>query len=62
MWAQYYAFVQAKGHRAVRLTKVKGHAAREMVKAGIVNEVDRLGSDFADTFADLAVDLFGEMR
>ena len=46
-----------RGLDTVRISKVKGHADREMVLNGRVRELDRLGNDAADEAAD-----FGRRR
>ena len=40
------------GRDTVRVSKVKGHADEEMVRAGGVRELDRLGNNAADEAAD----------
>ena len=44
--------IDARGDGTVRITKVKGHADKEMVREGQVREQDRVGNDRADEAAD----------
>ena len=52
LWETFHKAVEAKGPRWVRLRKVKGHATDDMVKAGKVQEHEKLGNDKADVNAD----------
>ena len=52
--------VQAKGHRSIRITKVKGHVSQAQVDQGIYRAVDKVGNDKADLAADLATGLHGQ--
>ena len=51
LWQQFYNFVLHKSPKAIKLTKVKGHATKDMVEAGEVREPDRRGNDEADAAA-----------
>ena len=43
--------IRAKGHKAVRTTKVKGHATDAMIEEGLVRKEDKKGNDEADEAA-----------
>ena len=49
--------LEQRGRDTVRVTKVKGHADEEMVQAGRVRDLDRIGNNAADEAAD-----FGRRR
>ena len=51
--------LQAKGPKAVRVTKVKGHATKADVEAGRSTTTHKLGNDIADIAADKAVQQYG---
>ena len=46
-----------RGLNTVRISKVKGHADEDLVRAGAVRGLDKLGNDEADESAD-----FGRRR
>ena len=60
LWHTYWQHAKAKGTKAIKITKVKGHATSDMIKAGQVQQVDKDGNDKADELADEAIDLFGK--
>ena len=48
--------VAAKSPRAVKVTKVKGHATTEMVESNLVESEDKHGNDQADVAAEKGTD------
>ena len=60
LWEQFYKAVLAKGHQAIKITKVKGHATAEHIKQGISNATDKDGNDKADLAADAGVLVYGQ--
>ena len=52
LWRSFYKTVASKTPTAVKSTNVKGHAAKEMVAAGIVPAEQKDGNDGADDAAD----------
>ena len=44
--------ILAKGHAAVKLSKVKGHPTQQMVGEGSVKRDDWVGNQYADEAAD----------
>ncbi len=55
MWEVFHNFVKAKGHWAVTVSKVKGHATEEMVAQGRVKPEEKEGNDMADKIADQGI-------
>ena len=51
LWQHFSRMIFAKGHKAVRSSKVKGHATEEMIEEGVVRKVDKDGNDQADAAA-----------
>ena len=52
LWRSFYQTVASKTPTAVRLTKVKGHATKDMVAEGKVPAAEKEGNDEADGAAD----------
>ena len=52
LWGFFAESTLAKGPRAINLTKVKGHAAQEMVDEGRVDEEEKKGNAGADEGAN----------
>ena len=52
--------LKVKGHRAVQISKVKGHATDEMVADGKVRKEDKEGNDEADAAAKEGMMLHGK--
>ena len=52
LWEVFADLVRQRGPHTVSITKVKGHATKEMVSQGNVQEVDKQGNDAADVAAD----------
>lgn len=55
LWRQFGTIAEAKNPKAIALTKVKGHATREMVTEKTVRAVDRCGNNQSDAVAELGV-------
>ena len=55
LWEIFHEVIKQKGHLAVKLTKVKGHATEEHIKEGISKQRDKEGNDYADQNADRGV-------
>ena len=45
---------KAKGCKAIRISKVKGHVEQEQVQSGKYRQCDKAGNDKADEAADVA--------
>ncbi len=60
LWAIFHQFAIAKGHEAIRVTKVKGHATSVMAEKGEVEAEDEKGNDSADAAAKQGNELHGE--
>ena len=60
LWEMFVQTVKAKGHQAIRVSWVKGHATKEMVNKGKVLARDKEGNDMADLVADQGVAMFGK--
>ncbi len=60
LWYHFEHAVRAKGWKAVRITKVKGHVKQEQVDAGVFRQVDKDGNDRADKAAEISANLHGE--
>ena len=56
LWGKFMETVKAKNPKAVKLTKVKGHATEEMVESNLVEADDKHGNDQADTAAEKGTD------
>ena len=52
LWEVFVDLVRQRGPHTVNITKVKGHATKEMVDQGEVQEKDKQGNDAADVAAD----------
>ena len=68
LWDNVVDLVTQRGPHSVWITKVKGHATKEMVEEGKVELEEKEGNDAADKAADLGamdsqikVHRFGEM-
>jgi hypothetical protein len=59
LWAHFCEVVQAKGHLAIKISWVKGHAKQHHVDSGITTYEDLLGNAQADATADEATALYG---
>ena len=51
LWAHFLQAVIAKGHRAIKLSKVKGHVTQAEIQHGLYNIRDKDGNDHADMLA-----------
>ena len=56
LWEQAWKAVLKRGAANQDLRKVKGHATKEDVEAGISTAADKTGSDKSDTNADEGVE------
>ena len=61
LWQIFHEFVRAKGHTAVKITKVKGHALEKDVSAGSVQRKHKDGNDHADTATKRGIQEHGEV-
>ena len=59
LWYHFEQSVKAKGYKAFRVSKVKGHVQQSQVDEGIYTQADKDGNDCADHAADLAVAMHG---
>ncbi len=59
LWGHFEQAVRAKGCKAIRISKVKGHVKQTQVDEGLFKQTDKDGNDQADHAADLAVALHG---
>jgi len=53
LWELFANLVKQRGPKSVRITKVKGHATKEMVEEGRVKAIDKEGNDKADEAAEM---------
>jgi hypothetical protein len=60
LWLHFEQAAKAKGPKAIRLTKVKGHITQQQVDDNQHSMEDKLGNDKADEAADIAVQTHGE--
>ena len=60
LWEVFHSFVKAKGHWAVAVSKVKGHATDDMVAQGRVKPEEKEGNDMADKVADEGIAAHGK--
>ena len=60
LWEHFYKAAAAKGAGAIEISKVKGHATDEHVRAGTVCQDDKEGNDQADAAADAGVLVHGK--
>lgn len=59
LWQMYWQILLQKNPRAIKHTKVKGHATEEMVRNGTVAERDRVGNEFSDYYANMGTKTAG---
>ena len=59
LWKWFAKVAEAKGVKAVKLTKVKGHATDKMIREGKVTQEQKDGNDGSDEAADMGVDQHG---
>ena len=59
LWFHFEQAVKAKGYKAIRISKVKGHVHQDKVDDGTYTQNDKDGNDSADHAADLAVAMHG---
>ena len=60
LWEHFYRAVSSKGHEAIRITKVEGHAIEKHIQDGISTEEHKKGNDIADSVADEGVRVYGK--
>ena len=60
LWFHFEEAAKAKGPKAIRISKVKGHVTQAQVDDGTFRAVDKSGNDQADHAADVAVQMHGE--
>ena len=60
VWAAIWNAIIQKRPQAVKVTKVKGHATEEGVRAGRATEVDKMGNAVADSLVGDATRLHGK--
>ena len=60
LWRIWFLFLKEKGHRAVKITKVKGHATQDDIDSGKVRSTDKEGNDKADAAAKKGIKQHGE--
>ncbi len=59
LWYHFEMAAKAKGPKAIRISKVKGHVKQVQVDDGIYTQRDKDGNDQADHAADLATQMHG---
>ena len=60
LWQHFEQAAIAKGCKAIRITKVKGHVKQSQVEEGLYRQVDKTGNDKADKAADVATSMHGK--
>jgi hypothetical protein len=60
LWQHFEQAASAKGGKAIRISKVKGHVKQAQVDRGLYRQVDKVGNDKADEAADVATSMHGK--